>query len=148
MRIRLAGIIPMEKGFGFMHRQNVKNHPISDYYVFPGGGREGDETFEDGAIREIKEEFGIDVKVVKELYQTKNEKKGEEHFFLCEYVAGIFGTGEGPEFSGDPKYIDRGTYTPEIIKKEEVKNITLLPPEVKEMLVKDIEAGIFDKYFK
>lgn len=24
MRIRLAGIIPMEKGFGFMHRQNVK----------------------------------------------------------------------------------------------------------------------------
>ena len=60
----------------------------------------------------------------------------------------IFGTGEGPEFSGDPKYIDRGTYTPEIIKKEEVKNITLLPPEVKEMLVKDIEAGIFDKYFK
>jgi len=53
-----------------MHRQNVKNHPIGDYYVFPGGGREGDETFEDGAIREIKEEFGIDVKVVKELKKT------------------------------------------------------------------------------
>ena len=35
-----------------------------------------------------------------------------------------------------------------IYGKEEVKNITLLPPEVKEMLVKDIEAGIFDKYFK
>lgn len=140
MRIRLAGLIPMENGFAFMHRQNVKNHPIGDYYVFPGGGKEGEESFEEGTIREIKEEFGIDVKVIKELYTIQNDK-GEEHFFLCEYVSGKLGTGEGPEFSGDPRYIDRGTYTPEIIAKEDVKNIMLLPPEVKEMLIKDIENG-------
>ena len=140
MRIRLAGLIPMGNGFAFMHRQNVKNHPIGNYYVFPGGGREGNESFEEGTIREIKEEFGIDVQVIKELYTIQNDK-AEEHFFLCEYVSGKLGTGQGPEFSGDPKYIDRGTYTPEIIAKDKVKDIMLLPTEVKEMLIKDIEEG-------
>ena len=38
-RIRLAGIIPIENGFAFMHRVGVQNHPIGDYYTFPGGGR-------------------------------------------------------------------------------------------------------------
>ena len=121
MRVRLAGIIPMENGIALMHRQHVKNRRYEDYYVFPGGGQEGDETLEQGTIREIKEEFGIDVKIVKLLYTLKSEDK-EEYFFLCEYVSGELGTGEGPEFSGDPKYIDSGTYTPEIISKQEIKN--------------------------
>lgn len=142
MRIRLAGIIPMEKGFGFMHRQNVKNHPIGDYYVFPGGGREGDETFEDGAIREIKEEFGINVKIIRKLYEMNSEKFDQkEYFFLCEYIDGEFGTGTGPEFSNDPKYKDSGKYIPEIVKREEVKNLLLLPQEIKDDFVKDIENG-------
>lgn len=37
-RIRLAGIVPMQNGFAFMHRVGVQNHPIGDYYTFPGGG--------------------------------------------------------------------------------------------------------------
>ena len=65
MRVRLAGILPIEDGFAFMHRVGVQNHPIGDYYTFPGGGREGDETLEEGTIREIKEEVGIDVEVEK-----------------------------------------------------------------------------------
>lgn len=141
MRVRLAGIIPMENGIALMHRQHVKNRKYEDYYVFPGGGQEENETLEQGTIREIKEEFGIDVKIVKLLYTLKSEDK-EEYFFLCEYVSGQFGTGEGPEFSGDPKYIDSGTYTPEIISKQEIKNTFILPPEIKEKLLEDIENGI------
>ena len=137
---RVAGIIPIENGYAFMHRENVKNHPIGNYYTIPGGHLEAGETLEEGTIREIKEEFGIDVKVIKQLYYLENEKM-DEYFFLCEYVGGKFGTGEGPEYSGDPKYKDRGTYTPEIVLKEEVKNIMLLPPIIKEKMVKDIEEG-------
>ena len=62
-RIRLAGIVPMQNGFAFMHRVGVQNHPIGDYYTFPGGGREGDETLEEGTIREIKEELDVMVSV-------------------------------------------------------------------------------------
>ena len=140
MRTRVAGIIPMGDGFAFMHRVGVQNHPIGNYYTFPGGGKEEGETIEEGTKREIQEEFGINVEIVKQLYYLKNEEK-EEYFFLCKYIDGKFGTGKGPEFSGDPKDTHRGQYLPEIIKKEEVKNITLLPDEIKEKLVQDIEDG-------
>ena len=144
-RTRVAGIIFMNGGVALMHRVGVlKRKDIQEYYTFPGGGLEEGETLEEGTIREIKEEFGIDVKVVKKLYELESQKFNQkEYFFLCEYIGGKFGTGEGPEFSNDPKYIDSGKYLPEIIKKEDVKNIPLLPPEIKEKFVKDIEKGVF-----
>lgn len=141
-RIRLAGIVPMENGFAFMHRVGVQNHPIGDYYTFPGGGREGNETLEAGTIREIKEEFGIDVEVLEKLYEIENgEQNKKEYFFLCKYIKGEFGTGTGPEFSGDPKYSHRGKYIPEIVSRQDVEKITLLPPEIKAKFVKDIKQG-------
>ena len=142
MRERLAGIVPMNGGFAFMHRVGVQNHPVGDYYTFPGGGREGEETLEEGAIREIKEEFGIDVEVVRKLYETENkEKEMKEYFFLCKYIGGEFGTGTGPEFTGDPKYAHKGQYLPEIISREDVENITLLPYVIRDKFVEDIKNG-------
>ena len=142
MRIRLAGIIPMKDGFAFMHRVGVKKHPIGDYYTFPGGGKEGEETLEEGTIREIKEEFGIDVEVVEKLYEMEQpNKQTKEYFFLCKYLGGKFGTGTGPEFSGDPKYADRGQYLPEIISRADVENITLLPFEIRDKFIEDIKNG-------
>lgn len=143
-RIRVAGILPIENGFAFMHRVGVKNHPIGDYYTFPGGGREGDETLEDGTKREIKEEFGIDVEVVKQLYSLENggvNKK--EYFYLCKYIGGKFGTGDGPEFSNDPKYADRGQYIPEIIDRRDIEKITLLPTEIRDKFVEDVKSNKF-----
>ena len=142
MRIRLAGIIPMGDGFAFMHRVGVQNHPIGEYYTFPGGGQEGEETLEEGTIREIKEEFGIDVEVVEKLYEMENtNKQTKEYFFLCKYIGGEFGTGAGPEFSGDPKYAHRGQYLPEIISRKDVENITLLPFEIRDKFIEDIKQG-------
>lgn len=142
-RIRLAGIIPMKNGFALMHRKNVKNRDLEEYYVFPGGGREGNETFEEGTKREIKEEFGIEVKIVKKLYELESKKfEQREIFYLCEYVSGEFGTGDGPEFSNNLKYLESGNYIPEIIPKEEIQNIPLMPPEVKQKLLEDIHNGI------
>lgn len=142
-RTRVAGIVPMNDGFAFMHRVGViKRKDIQEYYTFPGGGLEEGETPEEGTIREIKEEFGINVKVVKKLYEMQSERFNQkEIFYLCEYVDGEFGTGDGPEFSNNPKYIDSGKYLPEIIKREEVENILLLPVEIKEKLIKDMKEG-------
>ena len=140
-RIRVAGIIKIDGGYAFMHRKNVrKRRDIQDYYTFPGGGLEEGETLEEGVIREIKEEFGITVKVIKKLYEMKSKKFDQkEYFFLCEYVEGEFGTGDGPEFSHNPKYADSGDYLPEIIKKEDIENLLLLPPEIKEKFVNDLK---------
>ena len=142
-RIRVAGIVPIENGFAFMHRVGVlKRKDYQEYYTFPGGGLEEGETLEEGVIREIKEEFGINVKVIRKLYEMKSEKFNQkEYFYLCKYVDGEFGTGDGPEFNNDPKYIDSGKYLPEIIKKENIKDILLLPIEIKELFIKDIKDG-------
>ena len=144
IKVRLAGIIPMENGFALMHRVGVQNHPIGEYYVFPGGGQEGDETYEEGVIREVKEEFGIDVKVIEKLYEMEHSNKmTKEIFFLCEHISGELGTGTGPEFSGDPKYEHRGQYLPEIISREDVENITLLPFEIRDKFIEDMKKGRF-----
>lgn len=140
-RIRVAGIVKINDGYAFMHRKNViKRKDFQEYYAFPGGGLEEGETLEEGVIREIKEEFGINVKVIKKLYEMKSEKFNQkEYFFLCEYIDGEFGTGDGPEFNNDPKYIESGEYLPEIIKKDDIENLLLFPPEIKEKFVEDLK---------
>lgn len=144
-RTRVAGVIFINGGVALMHRVGVlKRKAIQEYYTFPGGGLESGETLEEGTIREIKEELGIEVRVVKKLYELESEKFNQkEYFFLCEYISGKFGTGEGPEFSNDHKYKDSGKYLPEIIRKEDIKNILLLPPEIKNKFVNDLENGEF-----
>lgn len=140
MRIRVAGIIPMEDGFALMHRTGNKVSGILDYHVFPGGGWEEGETLEEGVAREVKEEFGIDVKVKEKIYELVNgEVNREEYFFLCEYISGKLGTGDGPEFNNDPKYADRGNFIPEIIKREDLSKINLLPEEIREKFLEDVK---------
>ncbi len=140
-RTRVAGIVPMGDGFAFMHRVGVKKRKdYQDYYTFPGGGLEEGETPEEGTIREIEEEFGIKVKVVKKLYEMYSERFNQkEIFYLCEYIEGEFGTGQGPEFSNDPKYVDSGKFIPEIIKKENIEKILLLPTEIRDKFVEDFK---------
>lgn len=141
MRIRVAGLVELNNGYALMHRKNVKkgenpNQPYGEYYVFPGGGLEEDDgSLAEGAKREILEEFGIIVKVNEELCSRRIENEFEEHLFLCEYISGEFGSGTGPEFSGDPKYKERGEYLPEIISKENFKNLRVLPIEFKEKII-------------
>lgn len=144
VRVRLAGIIQINNGFAFMHRKDVQNVLISDYYTFPGGGMEENETLEEGTKREIFEEFGIEVEVGELLYKIEEDKK-IEYFFLCKYIKGEFGTGDGPEFNNDPNYIHRGKYIPEIVNRNDIENILLLPYEIADQFKLDIKSGKFNK---
>lgn len=142
-RIRVAALIEMDDGYALMHRKNVKqkensNQPYGEYYVFPGGGLEDDETLKQGVVREVLEEFGIVVEPLEQIAYKKINEDYEEYLFKCKYVSGKFGTGNGPEFSENPKYIDRGEYIPEIVSKTNIKMIRLIPDEFKEILLKEI----------
>ena len=143
-RIRLAGIIPLNGGYVLMHRKNVMKKDIHEYYTFPGGGLEENETYEEGAKREIKEEIGIDVEIVKKLYEDLYVNEGFEQkgiYYLCKYKGGEFGTGTGPEFSNDPEYKDSGEYIPEIVDIEKLEEILLFPTEIKEKFIDDVKNG-------
>lgn len=144
-RIRVAGLIEMEGGYALMHRMNVKpsdnpNKPHGEYYVFPGGGLEEDDaSLEAGVAREVLEEFGIEVEVKEQLYFRNIKEDLDEYLFRCVYKSGTLGTGTGPEFSGDPKYADRGLYIPTIVPKDKMKEIRLLPEEFRVKLLKDFD---------
>ena len=137
-RIRVAGIVKIDDGYAFMHRKNViKRKDFQEYYTFPGGGLEENETLEEGVIREIKEEFGISVKVIKKLYEMYSEKFNQrEYFFLCEYEGGIFGTGTGPEFSGDPKYKEGRRVFTRNNKKRRYRKIIIITTRNKRKICK------------
>lgn len=89
-----AIIIENDKVF-VIFRRKVKDNAVYEYYALPGGGKEENETLEETVIREIKEEFSIDIKILG--YLGKDEKDNTiTHFFHCERINGEFKLG-GPE---------------------------------------------------
>jgi len=110
------------------------------YWVFPGGEIDPGETKEEAMVRECKEELGVDVKIVKPFAEISHKPYGKsqkEYFFICEIIAGEPGTGDGPEFSGDPKYWYRGSYEVVKVPKEKIIEINLLPEEIKSRVLTD-----------
>ncbi len=69
--------------------------PKKSYWGFPKGHIEGKESSEEAALREVKEETGLEVRVIKKIGDSKYvfSKDGEKIFkmvimFLMEYVGG------------------------------------------------------------
>ena len=67
------------------------------FYTFPGGGMEGNESEQECVIREVYEEFGINVKPIKKVYTYENEIS-IEYFYICDWLDDKFGTGQGEEY--------------------------------------------------
>ena len=55
------------------------------YWTFPGGAVEKNETFEQAAVREVKEETGLNVNVVRLLFEEEYEF-GQSYCYLAEVV--------------------------------------------------------------
>ena len=102
-KITARGIIFDKDDVILMYRKKRKKGLIKEYYAIPGGHLEGNETLEECLIREIKEEFSIDVKVIKYLGRVIRKKKIEEIFY-CEWINGNLSLGgEEKEFSKNCK---------------------------------------------
>ena len=104
------------------------------FYVFPGGGMEGNESEEECVIREVYEEFGITVKPIKKVYVYETEKS-IEYFYLCDWISGKFGTGAGEEF--DVNSNKEGVYIPKLIDISSIPNLPLMPKEVASSFYED-----------
>ena len=105
------------------------------YYTFPGGGINEGESREECVKRECMEEFGITVEPIRQVYTYENEKT-IQHFFICKWVDGELGSGEGEEFAPDR---NRGIYVPTLMPLKEIGNLPLMPPEVAKALAEDLE---------
>lgn len=118
-------------------KYNEFNEIIKEYYTLPGGHLEKDESFEEATIREVKEELGIDVNIIKEVMSFYNEDlKQDEKFFLCKYVSGNIGTGIGEEWENQD-YIKYGKYEIVYLNVNKLEEYNLLPIEIKQLIIKN-----------
>jgi ADP-ribose pyrophosphatase YjhB (NUDIX family) len=85
VKIRVAVVLPIDGGL-LLARQN--HNP---FWVFPGGTLEPNETLEDCAIREMKEETNLEITVERLLHVTDWLRPGKhviDTFFLGRHVGG------------------------------------------------------------
>lgn len=76
--------------------------------------------------KEKFEELGVEVKVNECI--AKVEYNGTQYFFLSEIIKGIFGTGQGEEYTDKER--DRGTYLPMWVDLKRLSSIDVKPKEV------------------
>jgi len=135
-RIRASAIVFVDSKLITVYREKIIDGILKKYYVIPGGGVEDNETVEEATKREILEEVGIDIELTDKYFYLEKEN-AEEYFYIANYVSGTIGTGTGPEFTNRDieKY---GTYEIRLAPKDEIKNINLLPTEVKKYILNNI----------
>lgn len=121
-RIRTRAIIMHDNKIVSMYREREGRV----FYTFPGGGQEGNESEEECVIREVYEEFGITIKLIKKVYTYENQNS-IEHFYIADWLSGEFGSGNGEEYQENR---NNGIYIPKFIEISEMPNLPLMPPEV------------------
>lgn len=130
MRIRAAAILIQNNSLALLERHRAGMH----YFTFPGGGVDAGETPEQAVVREVREELGIDIRVIR-LAAEVWFRGNQQFFFLVEQTGGMFGTGAGEEFASmlDPA---RGTYEPVWMPLEQVTVQNVLPKPVAALAAK------------
>lgn len=103
------------------------------YYVFPGGGVEAGETNEECLIRECREELGIEINIIKQLYEVKG-KDFLQHFFLIERVSGEIGSGDANEYDINRVGV---LQRPVFIDINELVNLEVVSRPIVEQLLSD-----------
>lgn len=136
--IRAVAIVIKDKSVLLIHRVNKDN----EYYVFPGGGVEENETVEEAVIRELHEETSIEVKNLRLLYHHHiigDVSDSDQYFYLCDHVSGEPKLSEGNELEENKKGTD--FYEPLWYQISKLPQTLLYPLEIRDWLLEDLEKG-------
>lgn len=84
-----AGPVIIEDGKVLLNRERKKDGTEKQYWMLPGGGVEAtDATLEDACRREVREELGIDIEIIKPLRTLfTNQVESHDKAILVHYLA-------------------------------------------------------------
>jgi ADP-ribose pyrophosphatase YjhB (NUDIX family) len=106
-RIRCQGaIVKDNQVLLIQHREHASGR---SYWLLPGGGQEDGESAEEGVVREMREETGLEVKVERLLF-VDPEFEGKENVYnqyltyLCRILSGEPKPGYEPEVEASAFY--------------------------------------------
>lgn len=99
-----------------------------NYYIIPGGGVESEETPEQAAVREIKEELGLDIIIKEELVRFAKPEFTEYYFLADGFAGNLILVGDTNK---ENKIVDKEEW----VKFSELNTKNLLPEKIKEILI-------------
>jgi 8-oxo-dGTP pyrophosphatase MutT (NUDIX family) len=134
MSYRAAIILLKEDKVALIERHRQGQH----YFTFPGGHVDEGETPEQAAVREAKEELGLDVTLIKTIARISWQGKWQV-YYLVEGTGGTFGTGSGAEMVNP--VLERGTYKPTWLPLSELLEQPVRPREMAELLSRFVKEG-------
>jgi 8-oxo-dGTP pyrophosphatase MutT (NUDIX family) len=136
---RAVGIVIRDNVVLLMHR--IKNG--KEYYVFPGGGVEENESVEEAVLREVLEETTLKIKVGRKIYlHDYGESSG--HYYLCDYIEGEPQLGDSIE----KEIMEMGKgdyYNPLWVNIDKLEEMLVYPLEVRDWLIADLKNGFSKK---
>jgi len=105
-----------------------------EYYTLPGGGVEGDESVEQAALRELKEETSIMGKIEQKVFDFTDSNRREHQILSCIYISGE------PQLSIDSpeniKKSESNIHKPMWVDQKQIPNLTIWPDGTKQLLIK------------
>lgn len=142
MKNRAGGILIEDGKVLLIHRIKNVDGLVKEYYVVPGGGIEEGENIKEATKRELKEETGIDVELIRNVpLFTLEQENGIQYFSLINKIGGIIGTGDGPEFT-NPDYANSGVYSAEMIPIKDIIDgkVNMVPEIIKDKFVELVNS--------
>lgn len=105
-----------------------QHHEDKDIWMVPGGGIEEGESSMAAAVREIKEETGLDVEIDRLIWHTEEvSDRGQRfvNFFMGRIKGGMLELGEDPEFDEEHQVLREVKF----MSREEIEKVEYLYPE-------------------
>jgi len=124
-------VFDSDNNIALLHAKN------EGYYVLPGGGVDSEETYEQGIVRECKEEVGCDVEIVKYIGTTFEYRKRNK--LLNEswgYVTKIIGEKGLPILIGDENDAEKNSVILWVSLTEAISLMKSIP----------IQSEIYEQY--
>jgi 8-oxo-dGTP diphosphatase len=134
MSYRAAVVLLQDDKIALIERHRVGLH----YFTCPGGHVEPGEAPEQAAVREAREELGLEVSIQRLLAEIWWHDR-PQYYYLVEAIGGDFGTGTGEEMH--EMLPEKGSYQPVWVPVQDLLDLPVLPHTMAEIIVKARSAG-------